>query len=45
MFGSAPAGPYGAQIPGSTDVFREVVDEDEESCVSESFSVNAELVF
>ena len=45
MPGSAPVGPYGAQIPGSTGSFREEVVEEEEFFESESFSVNVELDF
>ena len=45
MPGSAPVGPYGAQIPGSTVAFREDLDEEEDFCESESFCVNVELDF
>jgi hypothetical protein len=45
MPGSAPVGPYGAQIPGSTGAFREDLDEEEDFFKSECFIVNVELVF
>jgi hypothetical protein len=41
---SASLGPNGAQIPGSTGVFREEVDE-EKTCELARFSIYVELVF